>query len=402
MSGARETTAGLNGAAGWRILRLIERMGKADAHPGDLRIHVTLIVAMMTTGTLLHCGDLLPVLSDIADESPIGLTTRQSAERILFLLPVMYATIVFGARGGTAALAAMAAVLTFRVIIDPTATDHSIPEVSGVTVVAGLLVLAITQQRAEIESNLRLRDNLRYFVRQVLTAQEDERKRIALELHDETAQALLLTCQRLDSLVTEECHALSAEVTSRLGELRAGTVQTLSDLRRLTQNLRPRVLDDHGLPAAIEWLGGNLHEQYGIQTRVLAQADLPEHSPETRLLLFRIAQEALHNVGRHSGASEATVSLVAEGPRIRMTIEDNGRGFRLPSDLDDLTNRGKLGVMGMYERARLLGGTLDVRSSPGRGTSIIAEMPLSPSLASRQEARPLRSGLAADPASEAA
>jgi signal transduction histidine kinase len=332
---------------------------------------------MLLAAILLHYGDLLPVLSTVADYSPVTVATRQSVERILILLPVVYATFVFDGRGGTATAVIAFVVLLPRAVMDSDHIDHALPEMLGITVVGGLLVLVITQQIREAETQEKMRDSLRYFVRQVLTSQEDERKRIAMELHDETAQALLLTCQRLDRLVADEGFHLPSEVSSELQIVRTETVRTLTDLRRLTQHLRPRVFDDHGLVAALEWLADCLLEQYGIRARVHVVGALPEHSPETQLLLFRIAQEALRNVGRHSGATEAVVFLRGQPGRITMAVGDNGRGFRLTGSLSELGKKGKLGLLGMDERARLVGGTLEIRSMPSGGTTIRVELPCS-------------------------
>jgi signal transduction histidine kinase len=335
-----------------------------------------LTAAMMVVGATLHYGDKLPLLSAAAASSPVGLTTRQTVERILFLLPVMSAAFVFGGRAGLVTLTVSWALMFPRAVWGSGHTDHALPEVGGIMVVGALLVLAITQQRREVQAQTRMRQNLHYFVRQVLTAQEDERKRIARELHDETAQALLLTCQRLDGLTSQGRPRLPwRRLQGELQDLREVTVQTLADLRRLTQNLRPRILDDHGLAPALEWLADDLQDQYGIEAQVQVAEPLPEQAPETQLLLFRIAQEALHNVGRHSGATRACLSLRGYGDRVRMVVEDNGRGFRLTGGLSELANRGKLGLLGMHERARLLGGSLEVQTAPGKGTTIRVELP---------------------------
>ena len=334
-----------------------------------------LTVAMMAVGAALHYGDKLPLLSAAAAGSPISLTTRQTIERILFLMPVMSAAFVFGARAGLLTLAVSSA-LMFPRALGSQHTDHALPEVGGIMVLGALLVLAITQQRREVQAQTRIREDLHYFVRQVLTAQEDERKRIARELHDETAQALLLTCQRLDSLTSQGKTPLPwRRLQGELDDLRAATVQTLADLRRLAQNLRPRILDDHGLVPALEWLAEALQDQYGIEAQLQVAAPLPQQAPETQLLLFRIAQEALRNVGRHSGATLASVSIRGHGDRVRMVVRDNGRGFTLTGGLSELPNRGKLGLLGMHERARLLGGSLEVQTAPGQGTTIRVELP---------------------------
>ena len=102
---------------------------------------------------------------------------------------------------------------------------------------------------------------------------------------------------------------------------------------------------------------------------------MPQQAPETQLLLFRIAQEVLHNVGRHSGATRASLSLRGYGDRVGMAVQDNGRGFTLTGGLSELPNRGKLGLLGMHERARLLGGSLEVQTAPGKGTTIRVELP---------------------------
>ncbi|MEE8385555.1 MAG: sensor histidine kinase [Dehalococcoidia bacterium] len=359
------------------LRRWQHRLGLARPRVDGSLLPFLLTIAMLSVAFLLHYGDMLPLLSAVADHSPVGLSARQSVERILILVPVAYATFVFGGRGGVATGAVAFVVLFPRVVMGSDHADHALAEMAGIMVVGGLLVLVVTQQIREAEIQERVRDGLRYFVRQVLTSQEDERQRIAMELHDDTAQALLLSCQRLDRLVADESFRLPPEVSSELQDLRAETVRTLTDLRRLTQHLRPRVLDDQGLVAALEWLADCLLDQYGIGARVQVAGALPEHSPETQLLLFRIAQEALHNVGQHSDATEAVVSLHGRRGRITMTVSDNGRGFKLTGSLSELGGKGKLGLLGMDERARLVGGTLDIRSMPRGGTTITAELPCS-------------------------
>jgi signal transduction histidine kinase len=291
-------------------------------------------------------------------------------------MPVMSATIALGGRAGLLTLALSLALMLPRALWSAGHTDHALPEVGGISVLGALLVLAITQQRREVQAQTRIREDLHYFVRQVLTAQEDERKRIARELHDETAQALLLTCQRLDGLTSQGKTPLPwTRLQGELNDLRAATVQTLADLRRLAQNLRPRILDDHGLVPALEWLAEALRDQYGIEAQLQVAEPLPQQAPETQLLLFRIAQEALRNVGRHSGATRASLSVRGHGDQVRMVVQDDGCGFTLTGGLSDLPNRGKLGLLGMHERARLLGGSLEVQTAPGKGTTIRVELP---------------------------
>ncbi|TAK57567.1 MAG: sensor histidine kinase, partial [Dehalococcoidia bacterium] len=202
-----------------------------------------------------------------------------------------------------------------------------------------------------------------------------ERNRIALELHDEPAQALLVICQRLDALAEREREHRDDELAGELRGVRESVVRTLTGLRRLSQGLRPRILDDHGLVAALEWLGDQIHDECGMKIQVEAEDLLKELPLNTQLLLFRVAQEAMRNVARHAGASRAVVSVRTDGRRLTMTITDDGRGFLVPPTLSDLAGSGRLGLAGMAERVRLLGGVLNIRSVLGKGSMVEVELP---------------------------
>jgi signal transduction histidine kinase len=228
----------------------------------------------------------------------------------------------------------------------------------------------------DVTEQSRMQENLNYYLRQVTRVQEDERQRIARELHDETAQSLMLMAQRLDGLTATVSRRQHEDLAARLQEVRGTAVEALTELRRLAQDLRPRILDDMGLVPALEWLADDLPSQYGIEARVEADGNLSNLSEEAQLILFRIAQEALRNTGKHSDASKVAISLRARD-RIEMTVTDNGHGFELPSAFGDLAATGKLGLLGMHERARLLGGTVNIRSEPGKGTTVEVEMPAS-------------------------
>ena len=229
----------------------------------------------------------------------------------------------------------------------------------------------------DITEQAHMQENLNFYLQQVTRAQEHERQRIAQELHDETAQSLMLMAQRLDSLASSANKRHHKDVASQLQEVRGTAIEALMELRRLAQDLRPRILDDMGLVPALEWLADDLAEQDGIEARVEVDGTLPKLSEEGQLLLFRIAQEALRNIGKHSRATEAILSLRAYNDRLEMKVADNGEGFTLPKAVGDLAATGKLGLLGMHERAHLLGGTLDIRSERRRGTTVVVELPVS-------------------------
>ncbi len=162
----------------------------------------------------------------------------------------------------------------------------------------------------------------------------------------------------------------------RLEEFQELIDSILRGVRRFSRDLRPSVLDDLGLLPALEWLTANLMEEDGIKTELKVYGDRRRLPPEAELALFRIVQEALSNVRRHSQASQVvTVVEFGEG-RVRITVDDNGQGFELPGRTGDLATAGKLGLIGMHERAHLLDGTLTVRSEPGKGTTVTVDVPV--------------------------
>jgi len=229
----------------------------------------------------------------------------------------------------------------------------------------------------DVTEEKRMKENLRFYLGQVTRAQEEERMRIARELHDETSQALVVLSRQLDELASAT-RGLSKEKRAALEELRQQTNSVMEGVRRLSQDLRPPTLDRLGLLPALEWLAANVSRGSGIAVDVQAHGAGRRLSSDVELLLFRIAQEALNNVWRHSGATSAQVVMEFEERKARLTIHDNGKGFDLPDSVADLTRRGKLGLAGMQERARLLGGSAAVESKPGEGTTITIEVPYEP------------------------
>jgi len=226
----------------------------------------------------------------------------------------------------------------------------------------------------DITEEKKLRDNLQFYLRECLRAQEEERRRLASELHDDTSQVLLLLSRHIDNLSSEAEGHLTEKLRGDFEELYALSQQAYDGVKRYAQALRPRILDDLGLIPALEWLGQETGKLSGIRVGVRIGA-VPALAPETQLVLFRIAQEALSNIHRHSEASQASLALECEGSQIKMTVSDNGRGFEPPRRLSDFASQGKLGLTGMAERARLVGGDFEVDSQAGRGSRITVKVP---------------------------
>lgn len=216
------------------------------------------------------------------------------------------------------------------------------------------------------------RDQLRArYVSGVIAAQEDERRRIARELHDSASQSLTSLLVGLRALA-ETSDAPALRLHSE--ELRGVAAQTLDELHSLAWQLRPSVLDDLGLAAALERYAADCRARYGLQidlaTHGLDEQRLP---PEVETALYRAVQEALTNAARHAQARTVSVLLERREGSVRAIIEDDGRGF-VPAGADHDGQR--LGLYGIRERAELLGGTLTIESEPGRGASLYIEVPL--------------------------
>ena len=211
-------------------------------------------------------------------------------------------------------------------------------------------------------------------MQEITRAQEEERKRIARELHDDTAQVLGSLSRQLDNFIRKK-HGLAPNEVFFLKDLQAQLNRGVEGVHRFSQALRLSVLDDLGLIPALRSLAKSLQESDGIGTDLKVLGGERRFSPEVELLLFRIVQEALNNIRRHAQASEAQVVMEFAEDRIKVTISDNGRGFELSGRVDDLPRSGNLGLAGIQERARLLGGTLEVQSTPGKGTTLIVEVP---------------------------
>lgn len=227
----------------------------------------------------------------------------------------------------------------------------------------------------DVTEERRLRDNLRFQIHKTLMAQEEERKRIARELHDDVAQSILLLSRQVDNLISGGAHKIPKAAISELEHIENIANETYKSLQRYARDLRPSILDQMGLVAALNWLAEELGKDLGIKTTVKADK-LPPLPPETELAMFRIAQESLNNVRKHAQASEVKITVKLDSNNVKMTITDNGNGFLTSRLTGDLAREGKLGVLGMEERARLIGGDLKIKSEPGKGATVLARAPI--------------------------
>ena len=169
---------------------------------------------------------------------------------------------------------------------------------------------------------------------------------------------------------------MSAETIGQLTNLQERVRDVLKEVRRFSRDLRPSILDDLGLLPAMEWLTDDIREQHGIEANLMITGSQQRLNPEAELLLFRIAQEALNNVRRHAEASKVSVAIEFDEAKMKLMVQDDGKGFQVPNTVGELSRIGKLGLIGMEERTRLLGGSLRVQSEPCQGTTVTVEAPI--------------------------
>jgi two-component system sensor histidine kinase DegS len=473
--------------------------------------HFWAVLAIFAIGVILHYPEQLIPWGASAISSFLG-TTRHTAERVFFLIPITYASFIFGLKGGIASLVAAGFIMMPRAISISLVPADAILESSGVIIVGGVVNLwfymhrkNIAQRRSIEEALVRIIDgssipsfvinkqhkvthwntaiealtgikreeiigtdeqwrafyhekrpimadlivdgasedeiatyykngykksqlidgayeaedwfsapgkdrqchhftaspirnhggeitgaietleniterrkaeeNLRYYLQEITKAQEEERKRIARELHDSSAQNLIALLHQLDNLLTDKTKLPVSEAKALWGfyeQIR----DTLQEVRRFSRDLRPSILDDLGLLPALEWVTEDLKSTYWIEVDLKVLGNERRLFPETELLLFRIVQEALRNIAKHAEATRAEVEVKFDEDKITITVSDNGKGFEPPESFGALTPTGKLGLAGMQERVQLLGGRLKLESEPGKGTKIFVEAPV--------------------------
>ena len=380
---------------------ILDTHGRILAHSEPGRVHATLtdprtqaVLAASTPSVAPVSGPGGERLYDVAVPIrmrglPIGVVRlgfpRAPVDRVLWgqslkVLGVLFALMLVGIgsiwrfsqgmvrpirRLRDGAHAVQAGDLTHRVPVDRR------DEIGELAAAFNAMTAELDRSRAELAAKEETRGRL---LEQVITAQEDERKRIARELHDETSQALTSLMVGLRVLEQRTDLAAGAEA---LTDLRALAAKTLDAVHDLSLQLRPSVLDDLGLVPAMERLTADFERIHGIPVTLETHlGDTERLPPAVETTLYRIGQEALTNVARHADARAVSVILERREGVITLIIEDDGCGFDVTTRLAGGGDSRSLGIFGMRERATLLGGTLTVESTPGAGATIFAEIPL--------------------------
>lgn len=334
--------------------------------------------ALIQTGEGLVWDTAVPILDGKIGTARIGLSDASVQTALSTLTMQLLLTIVLVSASGVLVAVFLTWILTRPILALVTATEAvakgdfapRVPRWADDEI--GDLADAFNAMTAELahtDELRRERESLRrQLLEKVIATQEDERRRIARELHDSTSQNLTSLIVGLRVMETQCAQCASP---TKAADLRQVASHTLDEVHDLSMRLRPRVLDDLGLSAALERLASEWQARYKISVDVVIQLDkrLPG---ELETAIYRIVQEALTNVARHANAASISISVEKRGDTVRAIVEDDGVGF------DASTNHGlhHLGLLGIRERAELLNGTLTIESNPEHGTSIFIEIPL--------------------------
>jgi signal transduction histidine kinase len=315
---------------------------------------------------------------------PVFPEVPHQATLIIFALPIIYATLVYGMSGA----AATSAFVILLCIIDVLQEISGAPDLRGDIAITFLevgmfcVIAVVVGQRVEAERRARRQAELAeertsLYAANVLKAQEEERRRISRELHDQPVQTLVHLCRKLDNARSAKDSPEAAD--RELSEARTIAQETIESLRVIAKGLRPPALDDLGLVSCVRSLLSSFGSRTGLHATFVVKGTESRLPPEIELTLFRIGQEALSNVERHADAGNVSVEVVFGRQNVSLTVRDDGRGFTRSAIA---ANPGSLGILGMHERAELQGGQVDVKSAPRQGTAVTVKVPRTLALAS--------------------
>ena len=225
-----------------------------------------------------------------------------------------------------------------------------------------------------VEQIGRYQAGLRQYLAAITRSQEEERKRIARDLHDDTVQSLIAIGQRIE-LARETVVEDPQGTIEQLRDLRKMITCTIQSVRQFSRDLRPTALEDLGLVAALQYLVNELAQQDTLQVSLEVEGTADNLPAEMEVTIYRIVQEALTNVRKHAQASHAQVQAQFLSRQVVITVQDDGIGFTVPEETNSLIDMGNFGLMGLKERAQLFGGQMLIASQPGEGTRVKVVLP---------------------------
>lgn len=342
---------------------------RAEASKKVQGYRLWIIVLLMAFGTLTYYINHTP-LNNISFFQGLG-SYPHDLFRTIFLIPIIYAASVFRIRGSLITSLAFLVVVLPRAFLDSPYPDSLLRALVFVIITCFVSVLvAIESNRIDKEKE---NTKLLQFMSDCMSKQEGEKQHLARELHDGSIQSLVDISHQIDTLSEIEERG---DIKDHLKQLRDEADNVMAGLRQLVTGLRPPLLDEMGFETSLKWLASELAQRQGIDISVDVYGEVKRLDPNTELTLYRVAQEALQNAKKYSQATKIRLRLAFIGGNVHLTIYDNGVGFSVPEH-EKLASKKKFGLIGMAERARLVGGSLRIKSSDGNGTVVFVEVPIS-------------------------
>jgi signal transduction histidine kinase len=294
----------------------------------------------------------------------------------LFYIPAVYCAITFRWRGMLImGLVVVSLTMPLAIYYRP----RPIPVLINIfyliipLLVIGYVTLEMNWRKKEQRTLIEREEERQAYLAQVFQAQEDERKRIAQEIHDDAIQSLILVANSVREISYNKSNRNKEQIQDQANAIRDEIIRVSDDLRRLTLDLRPGIIDNIGFVPALRWLVDRINQDGHINAQILIKGEERKISDKSDVTLYRIVQEALNNVLLHSAATKTNVELEFSSDRVKILIRDNGKGFSLPKRINTFAMAGRLGILGIQERVRALNGTFIIKSSLGKGTTISVE-----------------------------
>jgi two-component system, NarL family, sensor histidine kinase DegS len=304
---------------------------------------------------------------------------RTTTFGVLFVIPLIYAAVFLNIKTLIATWLVCGALMLPRITDLSFHIESLIRAYSVYTIpffIALLIRTEIMWRAINKKSAAEKEEQRQKYLSQVFKAHENERKNIARELHDGVIQSLIVLTNHAQGVIAgknRDGHGAEAEkeingIVEQIVALRDLSRDISKDIRDICLNLRPYIIDDMGLIPALRWLINRTKTDVNIA--LTTDGEERRFDPETELMIYRILQEAINNINHHSLATKANIRFYFQPDALKISIEDNGKGFVFPEKISTLTEEGKLGLIGMQERVKFLNGDIKINSQLGQGTSI--------------------------------
>jgi signal transduction histidine kinase len=312
-----------------------------------------LVVATAVVHNLLEAPNTMR--SDLADFLPVS----------FLWIPLIYAAMRFGLAGSiaTSAVVIVSSLPNWLYFQSP----ETLPQEISLVVIAASIALVIGRQ---VDRRSDAQERAKVYAAAAARRQEYDQQQLSLLLHDDAVQTLISACYRIDAMTSRQSQA-----ETDLADLRAEITGVVESLRNIAVDLRPPILDDKGLPSAVQALLNNTAKRRGFESQFSVSGTQLPLPMDTEIALFRIAQEALRNVEKHARANHVQVSVAFTDHTVTLDILDDGVGFDASSRRNGRSGD-RLGLVSMKERTEMQGGRLKISSGPGKGTKITATIPI--------------------------